>query len=55
MEPRNYEVTRFDGEYVILNDTDSSEELFIAIALLPMGIDVGTKLRYENLSYEIVE
>lgn len=54
MEPHNYEVIRFDGEYVILCDTDTKEELFIAIALLPLGIDIGTKLHYENLTYEII-
>ncbi len=54
MEPHNYIVTRFDGEYVILTDSDTNDELFIAVALLPMGIDIGTKLRYENLSYEII-
>ena len=54
MEPHDYVVTRFDGEYVILTDTTTQDELFIAAALLPMGIDVGTKLHYENLCYEIM-
>lgn len=55
MEPHDYEVIRFDGEYVILSDIQTKEELFIAIALLPPGIDTGTKLHYENLAYEITE
>lgn len=55
MEPHNYIVEKFDGEYVTLRDADSGDELFIAAALLPFGIDVGTKLHYENLSYEIEE
>lgn len=54
MEPHNYIVSNFDGEYVILKDIDTNDELFIAAALLPAGIDIGTKLHYENLSYEIV-
>ncbi len=54
MEPHDYIVANFDGEYVILKDKDSNEELFIAAALLPVGIDIGTELHYENLSYEIV-
>lgn len=55
MQPHDYVVTRFDGDYVTLTDVDTQDELLIAIALLPMGIDIGTKLHYENLSYEIME
>lgn len=55
MEPRDYIVTKFDGEYVTITDTASGEELFIAAALLPPGIDMGTKLHYEDLCYEIIE
>ena len=55
MEPHDYIVTKFDGEYVTITDIDTKDELFIAAALLPFGIDVGTKLHYENLCYEIVE
>ncbi len=55
MQPHDYIVTKFDGEYVTITDTDTGDELFIAAALLPFGIDVGTKLHYENLCYEIVE
>ncbi len=55
MEPHDYIVTKFEGEYVTLTDTASGDELFIAAALLPMGIDMGTRLHYENLCYEIVE
>ncbi len=54
MEPHDYTVVKFDGEYVILKDNDSGDELFIAAALLPMGIDTGTQLHYENLCYEII-
>ena len=55
MEPHDYIVTKFDGEYVTITDIDTNDELFITAALLPFGIDVGTKLHYENLCYEIVE
>lgn len=54
MEPKNYTVVRIEGEYAILKDLDSSDELFIAMALLPLGIDVGTLLRYEMLEYTVV-
>lgn len=33
----------------------SGETLFIALALLPPGSDIGTKLHYEMLEYTIVE
>ncbi len=54
MEPREYRVTKIEGEYAILVDIDSGEELFIAMALLPMGVDVGTRLHYEMMEYSIV-
>lgn len=54
MEPRDYTVVRIEGEYAILKDIDTSDELFIAMALLPLGIDVGARLHYEMLEYTIV-
>ena len=54
MEPKDYVVDRIEGEYVILKD-EKGGEVFIAMALLPPGVDTGTKLHYEMLSYEIVE
>lgn len=53
MEPKDYIVKRIEGEYAILSDMESGEELFIAMALLPLGVDVGTRLHYEMLQYEI--
>ena len=55
MTPHDYKVTRIEGEYATLTDTASGEELFIALFLLPDGVDIGTLLHYENLSYEIVD
>ena len=57
METKFYIVTRIDGDYAWLKrtDTDKDEEpVFIARALLPEGIDEGTKLKSEFLQYEIV-
>lgn len=54
METKYYNVTRIEGEYAYIAD-ENGEELFIAMALLPEGVDVGTRLKYEMLSYEIVE
>ena len=57
MEPKNYIVVKIEGEYAYLRDLDNpkEDELFIAVALLPYGIDVGTKLHYEMLSYTVIE
>ena len=54
MEPKNYVVARIEGEYAILKDTESGEELFIALALLPLGVDIGTRLHYEMLEYTVI-
>ena len=57
MEPKDYIVSKIEGDYAYLHRTDAEcdEDLFIAMALLPPGTDVGTRLRYEMLSYEIVD
>ena len=55
MEPRDFTVTRTEGEYAYLRDDETGEEIFIALALLPPSTDVGTRLHYEMLSYEIIE
>lgn len=57
MEPKDYIVTRIEGEYAYLRrmDEPSEDELFVAMALLPPGIDVGTKLHYEMLEYTVID
>lgn len=57
MEPREYTVIRIDGEYAYLREDGHGEEddLFIAMALLPPGTDVGTHLHYECLTYTVAE
>lgn len=55
-EPKEYVVSRIDGEYAFLRHTDQpeAEELFIALALLPQGTDEGSRLRYELLQYTLL-
>lgn len=55
MEPKDYIVDKIEGEYARLRDVVSGDELFIAMALLPLGVDIGTKLHYEMLEYTITE
>lgn len=54
MEAKDYIVVRVEGEYAILKNEEDGSELFIAMALLPMGTDLGTRLRYENFEYSIL-
>ena len=45
-------VSSISGEYANLTST-AGEELFIALALLPEGVDIGTRLLYENFEFTI--
>ena len=57
MTPRDYVIVKIEGEYAYLREIDANEndDIFIALALLPMGVDIGTKLHYEMLQYTIIE
>lgn len=57
MGPYDYTLESIKGEYAYLRRTDAEnpEPLMIALALLPDGSDVGTKIRFENLEYSIIE
>ena len=54
MEPKDYIVMKIEGEYAYLEAEDGAQ-LFIALALLPLGCDTGSKLHYENLEFSIIE
>ena len=55
METKYYTVTKIEGEYAYLKEENSSDdELFIAMALLPLGVDIGTRLKYNFPDFEIV-
>ena len=55
MEPKDYIVAKIEGEYATIKDVATGDELFIAMALLPPNVDVGTKLHCEMLQYTIIE
>ena len=57
MDPKDYTVIKIDGEYAYLraDGEGADEDVFIAMALLPSGVDVGTRLHYEMLSYTVIE
>ena len=54
MEPKKYTVSRIEGDYAYLKEEETGQEVFIAMALLPEGIDIGTNLLYEMFSYTII-
>lgn len=56
METKIFTVSRIDGDYAWLSCADSQDEpLFIARALLPMEIDEGSRLRFENFQFEMIK
>ena len=55
MDGKIFTLTRIEGEYAYLAPIDGGEEVFIAIALLPLGIDIGTRLICESFSFSIYE
>ena len=52
-----YEVERIDGDYAYLRRTDEvlDEPKLVARALLPDAIMEGSRLKYEMLSYELID
>ena len=57
MEQKDYTVVKIEGEYAYLraDDAPADEALYIAMALLPSEVDVGTRLHYEMFTYTIIE
>ncbi len=54
MEPKDYILSKIEGEYAYLKDTETGNEIFIALALLPVGADVGSKIHCEMFEYSLV-
>lgn len=58
MGPYEYIVDTIAGDYATLLRTDlptPGDPMPIAMALLPAGTDIGTRLYWENFTYTIVE
>jgi hypothetical protein len=51
----DYIVLKIEGEYATLKNIENGNEVFIALALLPDGTDVGTKIHSECFEYTIAE
>ena len=52
MEPKDYTVVKIEGEYAYLRPDGGTAEddIFIALALLPLETDVGVRLHYETFT-----
>ena len=63
MEPKDYTLVKIEGEYAYLRETalceggaaNPEKDIYIALALLPPGVDVGDKLHYEMFTYTVAE
>ena len=53
MEPKDYILSRIDGEYAYLTDIDDGGEIFIALALLPEGAQIGSRIHCEMFQYTL--
>lgn len=54
MLPKDYILTKIEGEYAYLKDVESENEIFIALALLPEGADIGSKIHCEMFEYSLI-
>lgn len=57
MGPYFYQVQNISGDYAYLIRTDieqTDEPMCVAMALLPAGTDIGTRLKWECFEYTII-
>ena len=55
MEPKDYILSKIEGEYAYLKDIENGNEIFIALALLPNGADIGSKIHSELFEYTLID
>ena len=55
MDNKIFTLTRIEGEYAYLTPTDGGDDVFIALALLPRGADIGSRLMCESFSFTLCE
>ena len=55
MEGKIFKLTKIEGEYAYLTPIDGGDDVFIALALLPIGADIGTVLVCESFQFSIYE
>ena len=55
MEGKTFKLTKIEGEDAYLTPTDGGDDVFIALALLPLGADIGSMLVCESFQFTICE
>ena len=55
MDGKIFRLSRIEGEYAYLTPIDGTDEIFIAVYLLPTCIDVGALLICESFSFSVYE
>ena len=55
MEQNAFKITRIEGEYAYLAPVNGGDEIFIALALLPLGADIGSVLVCKDFSFTLYE
>ncbi len=57
MEPKEYIVSKIEGEYAYLHDTSGrcDEDIYVALFLLPAGVDVGSRLLFQFPEYTLLD
>jgi len=56
LKPKEYIVDHISGDYAMLRRTDAAADGLnqVALALLPDGLQVGSRLRWEMFSYTLI-
>lgn len=56
MDAKYYTVVKIDGEYAYIREDGATvgDDIYIAMALLPLGVDIGARLKYENFEFEMI-
>ncbi|MCD7760538.1 MAG: chorismate--pyruvate lyase [Clostridiales bacterium] len=56
MSPKEYVVAQITGDYAMLRRTDAPSDRLnqVALALLPEGLEVGSRLRWEMFAYTLL-
>lgn len=55
MEPKFYTLIKIEGEYAYLLEDGSGNEIFIALALLPEGADIDSRIKCEMFEYTLLD
>ncbi|MCD7753734.1 MAG: chorismate--pyruvate lyase [Clostridiales bacterium] len=56
ISPKEYVVAQITGDYAMLRRTDAPSDQLnqVALALLPEGLEVGSRLRWELFTYTLL-